>query len=322
MTDAPRKKPSTLVTITLWIISIVIAVGLMAYQRKTGPTYPITGEQTIGTARVTFELLRSENTGTPLPITVEVSDASLTGEVRYKRYKKGDDVSPAGTRPMPMTLRTDEKTGATSLHAELPPLPMAGKYVYFVFVSNDDGRTSLTDVQPVIARYKGAVPTSILAPHVILMMLAMLWAVRTALETFRPRGRPRVHLVISTLLVLVGGMILGPIVQKYAFDAYWTGVPFGWDLTDNKTLVAMLGWLLACVMNITKLRRTWILSGALIMLLVFIIPHSMLGSESDYTKEPGYQNPSAPTTPTTETPAASPAEPPADPGMDMPAIEG
>lgn len=318
MTDAPRKKPSKLVTIVLWIISVVIAVGLMAYQRMTGPTYPIEGEQQIGSARVTFELLRSENTDTPLPITVEVSDASLTGEVRYKRYKKGDDVSPSGTTLMPMTLRTDENTGAVSLHAELPPLPMAGKYVYFVFVSNDDGRTSLTDVEPVIARYKGAVPAAVLAPHVILMMLAMLWAVRTALETFRPRGRPRVHLVISTLLLLVGGMILGPIVQKYAFDAYWTGVPFGWDLTDNKTLIAMVGWLLACIMNITKLRRLWILIGALVMLVIFIIPHSVLGSESDYTQEPGYQ---APTT-TTDAPEAVPGEPPADPAPETPNIEG
>ena len=30
-------------------------------------------------------------------------------------------------------------------------------------------------------------------------------------------------------LIAVGGFILGPIVQKNAFDAYWTGIPFGWE---------------------------------------------------------------------------------------------
>ena len=38
----------------------------------------------------------------------------------------------------------------------------------------------------------------------------------------------------------LGGMILGPIVQKYAFGAYWTGIPFGHDLTDAKNLVDAL----------------------------------------------------------------------------------
>jgi hypothetical protein len=40
-------------------------------------------------------------------------------------------------------------------------------------------------------------------------------------------------------------MILGPVVQYYAFGEFWTGVPFGWDLTDNKTLVAVIFWALA-----------------------------------------------------------------------------
>jgi len=31
-------------------------------------------------------------------------------------------------------------------------------------------------------------------------------------------------------------------VQHYAFGQLWTGVPFGWDLTDNKTLLAALAW--------------------------------------------------------------------------------
>ena len=48
------------------------------------------------------------------------------------------------------------------------------------------------------------------------------------------------------LLLAVGGFILGPLVQNYAFGELWTGVPFGWDLTDNKTLIAcdILGILL------------------------------------------------------------------------------
>jgi len=77
-------------------------------------------------------------------------------------------------------------------------------------------------------------------------------------------------------------MVLGPLVQKYAFGEFWTGVPFGWDLTDNKTLIAVFAWILAVVMNHKKERPGYIIAAAVILLLVYSIPHSLFGSELDY----------------------------------------
>ncbi len=77
-------------------------------------------------------------------------------------------------------------------------------------------------------------------------------------------------------------MILGPLVQKYAFGELWTGVPFGWDLTDNKTLIAFIFWILAVVMNRKKERPLYTALAAVVLLLVYSIPHSMFGSELDY----------------------------------------
>ncbi|MCX6335012.1 MAG: hypothetical protein NT092_12035 [Bacteroidia bacterium] len=77
-------------------------------------------------------------------------------------------------------------------------------------------------------------------------------------------------------------MILGPLVQKFAFGAFWTGVPFGWDLTDNKTLIAVLFWILAVVMNLKKERPVYTVLAAIVLLLIFSVPHSMFGSELDY----------------------------------------
>ena len=77
-------------------------------------------------------------------------------------------------------------------------------------------------------------------------------------------------------------MVLGPLVQKYAFGEFWTGVPFGWDLTDNKTLIAVFAWILAVVMNRKKERPGYIIAAAVILLLVYSIPHSLFGSELDY----------------------------------------
>jgi hypothetical protein len=91
---------------------------------------------------------------------------------------------------------------------------------------------------------------------------------------------------ITVIFLAIGGLVLGPIVQKYAFDAYWTGWPFGHDLTDNKSLVAFIFWVIALVVLFrTRENRTWPVVAAIVTFIVFLIPHSMLGSEIDYTKE-------------------------------------
>jgi hypothetical protein len=87
-------------------------------------------------------------------------------------------------------------------------------------------------------------------------------------------------------LLFVGGLVLGPLVQKYAFGEYWTGIPYGTDLTDNKTLIAFVFWLIAVVAVWNRSlhhshpwRRWFVVAASVVMLAVFVIPHSMWGSE-------------------------------------------
>ena len=81
-----------------------------------------------------------------------------------------------------------------------------------------------------------------------------------------------------------GGLIFGPVVQKFAFGAYWTGWPFGQDLTDNKTLIAFIFWVIALIrIWRNREKRGWILVAAIVLLVIFLIPHSMFGSELDYS---------------------------------------
>ena len=99
---------------------------------------------------------------------------------------------------------------------------------------------------------------------------------------FRSRSEQRKYGIWALSLLLAGGMVLGPVVQYYAFGEFWTGVPFGWDLTDNKTLLAVIFWILAVAMNYRKQRPLYTIIAAVMLLLVYSIPHSMFGSELDY----------------------------------------
>jgi len=86
--------------------------------------------------------------------------------------------------------------------------------------------------------------------------------------------------------LIPGGFILGPLVQKFAFDAYWTGWPFGGDWTDNKTLAALVAWLVAWFIcrSWPRFERIAVLFASIVMLGVYLIPHSIHGSELDWSQ--------------------------------------
>ncbi|HEX7493951.1 MAG TPA: hypothetical protein VF346_07015, partial [Bacteroidales bacterium] len=85
------------------------------------------------------------------------------------------------------------------------------------------------------------------------------------------------------ILLIAGGMILGPVVQYYAFGDLWTGVPFGWDLTDNKTLIGLLFWIAAVLMNRKSEKPIYTILAAVMLLIIFSIPHSLFGSQLNYS---------------------------------------
>lgn len=94
----------------------------------------------------------------------------------------------------------------------------------------------------------------------------------------------------TAVTIFIGGFILGPLVQKFSFGVLWSGVPLGFDLTDNKTLIAFVGWLIALfLMRKGKPGRAGVVAAAILLMVVYSIPHSVLGSELDYSKLPPVQ---------------------------------
>lgn len=258
----------------LWLIAIVITIASAVYQRRTGPTYPLEGEISLGNTMIPFSLLRSETVDKDASINLSVADTTISGYVQFRRFKSDDD----------WTKQSLQRKG-TKLIIHLPQQPTAGKLIYFIYLEKGQERVSLSGDKPVVLRYRGSVPDSILITHVLLVFLAMLFSNRTALEALDAKGKSYRYMLWTIGLFFIGGFILGPLMQKYAFGAYWTGIPIGTDLTDNKTLIAFLGWILAWVKNRKgKDGRGWIVFAGLLMLTIYLIPHSIFGSELDYTK--------------------------------------
>jgi hypothetical protein len=275
-------------SILWWIFAVVFTIAMARYQKMTGPTYPISGKTTLNGIQIKYKLIRTAENDKDAEIALNVPDTTINGTITYKRYKSNDSLT-----TVPLARRND------TLFFMMPLQPAAGKMMYEITLSSSNEKVVLKakNDEFAVMRFKGPVPLYILIPHVLAMFLGLLFSTRTAIEALIGGFRTYKLALWTLFFLVIGGLILGPIVQKYAFGAYWTGWPFAdgtsfnlfvmGDMTDNKTLVMVLAWVIA----IFKLRKDpankfWPAFAAVMVIIVYLIPHSVLGSEIDHTKPP------------------------------------
>jgi hypothetical protein len=269
----------------LWLLAFLITISAAIYQRRTGPTYPKRLPVTVNGATTELKLVRSLSLNEKSRVKLGISDTSVRARLFYKLYKSEGgytevpfiySVEPIHSAVMNKVFHMYEDKG---FFAEIPKQPAAGKIQYYFEITDNSGSKTYLQDSPVVIRFKGDVPGFILAPHILLMFIAMLFSTLAGLMAAIKFPQYKKYALWTLYLFIAGGFILGPLVQYYAFGELWTGVPFGWDLTDNKTLIAGIFWLLALIMNRRKDRPAYVILAAVVLLLIFSIPHSMFGSE-------------------------------------------
>lgn len=251
-----------------WILAVLITLGAAVYQRLSGPTYPKRGQIELQEKAYSYRLPRSHSSNSDCEVKIPVTDPAVSAVLIFRKYPTRDAWDTLSFE------RTPE-----GLSAFLPKQPPAGKLEYFIRFADAGIARDIHVEDHVVVRYKGDVPAFILIPHILFMFLAMLFSNLAALMAGFRLSRARIFTLVTFVLMLLGGMILGPVVQKYAFGEFWTGIPFGWDLTDNKTLIAFAAWIIALFANRRKFSPVAIITAGLITLIVFSIPHSLFGSE-------------------------------------------
>ncbi len=257
--------------ILVFTLASLITIVCSIYQRLTGPTYPLKAK--IPITNQTIKLPRSAENTEDLKISVPFIEG-YKAFISYKRYKTNDKYT-----------TIEMKEIGNEVVAFLPALPKAGKYIYRVYYqpANNPEQTVNITHQDVIIRFKGKVPTVLLIAHILFMFIAMLLSNYAGILALLKKKNAFRWGFISLILLIIGGFILGPFVQYYAFDAFWTGFPFGYDLTDNKVLINVLTWIISLVLAHKKHQPQWILLASIITLLVYLIPHSLFGSEYDFS---------------------------------------
>ncbi len=261
-------------TVLFWIIAIIITLLSSVYTRMTGPTKPVRGTVEVADETIPYRLIRTHDQPSDAPVRIKAGNRDIEGYYRVRLYPSYE---PWDTLKL---VRENEH-----LVAYIPELPAAGKAKYQIVLETDE-ESVVVNEEPVIIRFRDAVPAWALTPHIIFMFAAMLFSMRAGIAALA-REKTWNYALWTIVTLILGGLVFGPIVQKYAFGDWWTGWPWGTDLTDNKTAVSFIFWVIAFFkVRKNPYHRSWVLAAAIVLFVIYLIPHSMLGSEIDWTQEP------------------------------------
>ncbi len=260
--------------VVLWVIAIFIAILIAIFQRATGPTYPVKGKLRFENIEFKYRFPRS---CTILKNTCigKIYDTKIDGYILYKRYNLNDEFQK-------IPFEFDGKNTYFKLNDNFPK---AAKIEYDVYFLNNDKEHKINDKR-IVLRYKGDVPGLFLITHIIFMFLFMISSTYIFLENNLLKDTSKKIFYSSYIFLIVGGFVLGPVVQYYAFDILWSGFPLGYDLTDNKTLLILVFWSVVIYKFIKNSNyKKWINIAYLFTVIIYLIPHSVFGSEYDYSSK-------------------------------------
>lgn len=256
--------------VLFWVLAVVISLAAMVYQKKTGPTYPKKYEVSYQNEDFSFTLPRSNN-GRPGDYPVEIQlPEDFSAKLVWRLFPSEN----------PWETVNMERQGDV-LSTSLPHQPPAGKIEYHLELMAGGEVIDLHEGENVVIRFRGDVPAWALIPHVLMMILTVIWSMATIIFALANMPNYKRYIGMTLIFLIIGGFILGPIVQKYSFGAFWTGWPLGADLTDNKTLFALVAFAVAWFLRNKPYGKWLAIAAAVVMMVVYLIPHSMNGSELD-----------------------------------------
>lgn len=273
--------------ILFWVIAVLITISAVIYQRKTGPTYNKKIEIEVSKAKYKLSLIRSIEIGSKTPVKLNITDKTINATLYYKRFQTNDAYTSTSFTFQEKKVDSYIMNKVFGIYAEkgwyalLPDQAMAGKLQYYLEIEDTSASKSYFKSKPIVVRYKGAVPSKILAPHIVFMFIAMLLGNLAGIMAIFNYPGYKKYTTLTLISLSIGGLIFGPWVQLFAFGELWAGIPFAWDLTDNKTLFSFVFWVLAYFSNRRKEKSIYTIIASIVMLVIYSIPHSMYGSELD-----------------------------------------
>ncbi len=146
-----------------------------------------------------------------------------------------------------------------------------------------------------LIKSKGEVSVTVLVLHILCMFAAFFFIVEAILGAFAMilKGEKKEFTVAQTRWVLLftflGGLPLGFVLNRQRFGPIWEAFPFGTDVTDNKTQLIIIFWIILAALSWKSFacRRTGrdligpgafaaaVIIASFLSLFLYLVPHSL-----------------------------------------------
>jgi len=272
------------------LIGVLITLVLLAAARRLSKNNPedlaVSGDGISVTHSTVFEQVGG---GQPELILVVTPEEAASAEVLYRIPGE----TAGYVERVPMDPEEDDQWIGF-----LPDIKKGGDIEYAFEVRSGSGTiVRLPEEQGdfIHLKYKGEVSNLVLILHVIFMFGAFFFMVMAALcanDLRKGVGTKKLTVKMVRWLILftfIGGWPLGFILNRQRFGPVWEGFPFGYDVTDNKTQIMFVLWLMIVLLGWgsftgrsmetdrfgDKEYSTAVLIASVLSLAIFLIPHSL-----------------------------------------------
>jgi hypothetical protein len=262
-------------------VALILTILMLGIARRTSTRHPEDYSQSVGDLTASHRTVTEDFGGGP-SLEIQVSDTdSLEAVVYYSIVEGGPyntdtlDVSEAG---FSVVLPVHDKGEKLFYHLKL--------------YKNGEELAQFPPDGDQFIKFKGHVPAIILIPHIFCMFAIVFFGFLTvisAVDFARGRGdlsKSVRYLLWTVIFAFVGGFPLGYLVAYLAFGQGWGGIPIGWDITDNKTVLLFLFWLVTFILARKGLKgdrmaisantyKVLTIVSLAVSIIMFMIPHSI-----------------------------------------------
>jgi hypothetical protein len=243
------------------VLAVLITVALLIFARRASQRQvPVIVKSTtygeLVLSHTCKHVFKGDNT--PAVLDVAINGGLLPEDAVVALYYQPRLTEAVETRTPPARVEAIPVPGHGLVYrVSVPNQGRGTEFLYRFLLEDASGRVLATipvdeskdNPNQLWFRFEGQRSVVLLVVHILCMFggfLLMVLVFLTAWEDLKNKA-VRIRLgkqtLWATIILFLGTFPLGILLEHQVYGTYWTGIPFGRDITDSKSLVIFIYWL-------------------------------------------------------------------------------
>lgn len=249
-------------TIILWTAAIFTTFLAGYLVSVTSSGYPVSGEIGIEGKKVSYLLQTAYTAKDSFSVLIKSDIPGITGNVEWSMESSKEDWK---------QIRLKDTNNV--IIAKLPAQQPLGKIIYRVVLTRGNNLYLLPPSKPVIAQFKGKVPSAINILLAISLFGGLIFGTRAGLEFFRGGKNEKKLALLTFVFFFINAIVLTPIKKIIEADALAHSIMPVYQMFSLSTVLIFILWIIAVLVrfNLPKLKHTVFFTAVLSLLLFLFL---------------------------------------------------